>query len=709
MLSSDKPLVDPKEDRLGYAPFAETLARGIFKRPPSEGLVIAVFGPWGSGKSTVANFVIAYLKEEIEKGELLHVSFNPWWFSGKEDLTRSFFDQLISVLSKSRSLEKIRDQIADFASAISEIPVPYSSSAKILSRIIKPKTKDVVALKEEIDELLRKQGMRVLISIDDIDRLTSDETRQVFQLVKAVADFPNVIYMLTLDKKVAVGALEGAQGMPGEEYLEKIVQVPFELPMPDKTALRGLFFERMNEVIGNVLPEDFDQTYWTNVYYEGIDQFIRTPRDIVRLSNTLSVTYPAVRGEVNFVDFVGIETLRVFVPEVYDTIRKSPEYFAGYIDSYHFPQRKEIEEFLKATFEEVEDKAIEKSVDSLLKRLFPKLESNYGSDWSPEWRRKLRVCSPEVFPIYFRLALSSGVISNSEMKSILSTVSDAKKFGQELTRLSKEKKADGTSKLKELLERLQDYTAEEIPEACIHSIVEALFDVGDLLLLPEDEGYSMFSFGNDVNIGRIIYQLLKRLDEDKRFQVLKNAISKGSSLAVAENEIAVYGQQHGKWVSDGRASPEEERLLSLAHLNELENVCLKKIRAAAVDGSLIKTPNLSSILYRWREWSGDSECTEWSKNTVASDEGLAQFLEAFLQRLKSQSMGEIAVRITYRLDPKSIESYIDPSTIIDRARKLETSDKLTENQRLAIQQFIKEYDIRSQGKDPGHELRRRGR
>lgn len=707
MLSSDKPLLDPKEDRLGYAPFAETLAQGIFKRPPSEGLVVAVYGPWGSGKSTVANFVLAYLKDGIDKGEILHVPFNPWWFSGKEDLTRSFFNQLISALSKSKSFDIVRDRIGDFADAISEIPLPYLSSGKILSRLVKPKVKDVVALKRNIDDLLRKNGIRVLITIDDIDRLTSDETRQVFQLVKAVADFPNVIYLLTLDKEVAIKALEGTQGMPGEEYLEKIVQVPFELPMPDKTALRGLFFERLNEVIDNTVPGGFDQTYWTNVYYEGIDAFIRTPRDIVRLSNTLSVTYPAIKWEVNLVDFVAVETLRVFVPKVYDTIRSSPEYFAGYIDSYHFPQRPEIEAILKAIFQEMEDKRIEKSVDSLLKRLFPKLESNYGSDWASEWRRKLRVCSPEIFPVYFRLALSSGVISNSEMNVILSTTSNASRFEQELIRLTKEKRLDGTSKLREFLERLQDYTAEEIPEANIPPIVDALFNVGDLLLLPEDEPNSMFSFGNDVNIGRVIYQLLKRFDEDKRFQTIKTALTNGAALSVADNEITVYGQQYGKWTSDGRASPGEERLLSREHLEELEIIYLEKIRVASRTSKFIKTPKLSGILYRWKEMSQDNEVVNWASEAVASEEGLAQFLEAFLQRLKSQSTGDIGVRISYRLDPNWIEPFVEPSTLIDRARKLLTSTDFTDNQRIALEQFVKEFDMRSQGKDPGAEFRRR--
>lgn len=293
------------------------------------------------------------------------------------------------------------------------------------------------------------------------------------------------------------------------------------------------------------------------------------------------------------------------------------------------------------------------------------------------------------------------------MNVILSTTSNATRFEQQLIRLTTEKRLDGTTKLREFLERVQDYTAEEIPETNIAPIVDALFNVGDSLLLPEDEPDSMFSFGNDINIGRVIYQLLKRFDEDKRFQILKTALTNGAALSVADNEIAVYGQQHGKWTSDGRASPEEERLLSREHLEELERIYLERIRVASKSINFIKTPKLSGILYRWKEMSQDSEVADWAGEAVATPEGLAQFLEAFLQPLKSQSLGDVGVRISYRLDPKWIEPFIEPSTLIDRARKLLGSTDLTDNQRIALEQFVKEFDMRSQGKNPRAELSRR--
>lgn len=124
VLSADKPLDDPKDDRLGYAPFAEHLAESIYRMAPPEGLVVAIYGPWGSGKTTLLNFVVHYLQQKPESERPIIVQFNPWWFSGHEDLTRYFFDRLQVVLSK--VTEKLRKKVAVFAKLISEASIPYA-------------------------------------------------------------------------------------------------------------------------------------------------------------------------------------------------------------------------------------------------------------------------------------------------------------------------------------------------------------------------------------------------------------------------------------------------------------------------------------------------------------------------------------------------------------------------------------------------------
>ena len=245
-LSADRPSTDPEGDLFGHAPFARNLADSICRYPGGDGLVLALYGPWGSGKSTVLNYVKHYLDQKPEQERHVVVEFNPWWFSGQENLARAFLGQLQAVLpARSQKFEKLGDQLGEFAIGIGcmiDLSGMTGGAAGNLgnqvSEVIKQKPKDVPALKAGISEILRKAKKRILVVIDDIDRLTPEETSQLFTVIKALADFPNVVYLLALDRKAAVQAIKKQSGLPGKRYLEKIIQVPFELPPIDRVTLR---------------------------------------------------------------------------------------------------------------------------------------------------------------------------------------------------------------------------------------------------------------------------------------------------------------------------------------------------------------------------------------------------------------------------------------------------------------------------------------
>lgn len=61
-LSADRPSTDPRDDLYGHAPFAKSLADSICRYPSNDGLVLALYGPWGSGKSTVLSYVRHFLE-----------------------------------------------------------------------------------------------------------------------------------------------------------------------------------------------------------------------------------------------------------------------------------------------------------------------------------------------------------------------------------------------------------------------------------------------------------------------------------------------------------------------------------------------------------------------------------------------------------------------------------------------------------------------
>jgi len=701
-LSPDKPLEDPEQDRLGYSNFAMHLSESICKMAPLEGFVISVYGPWGSGKSTLLNFLEYYLKQMPESEQPIIMHFNPWWFSGHEDLTIRFFDQLQAELSKKKWIkdpDKLKKLISGFAGIVSKSPIPDPFYIKWLAAIsseIFKKQKNAPELKDKISNALSGQQKKILVIIDDIDRLTADEIRQLFRVIKSVADFPNIIYLLAFDRGVVIEALKKAQDIPGEEYLEKIVQSPFELPIPDKSSLRALLFEKLNLILVDTPEELFDETYWPNVYFQGIDHFITTPRDVIRLANTLNVTYPVVKGEVNSVDFIAIETLRVFCPSAYRMIGENEDEFTRYNkwDEFGDSKMEDLKKFHNSWIETVPDKDRE-AVKRLVTEIFPRVGaawggSSFGADWNSTWRKQLRVCSNDAFPMYFRFNLQEGSISHTEMKAILALTDHPMAFSSKLRELGTQKRPDGTTRLRLFLEKIQDYTLDDIPKENISKIVNILFDIGDELLNPEDRKVVLFDLGNDSRIKSIIRQLLLRFDEAERFDILKKSLSEGQAVSTIVSEVSAIRREHDKNEETQRIGV-NETLVNAEHLNLLEEIALGKVDEAAQNGTLLWIPHLDHVLYWWNKFDKSDDVRSWVKEVIKDDNRLVIFLEKF-QTKSYEGFSGGYTEVRYRLDPRSLEPFLDPSQIIDRAKRLVLNERITENQRNALERFIKEYE-----------------
>ena len=702
-LSADRPSIDPKDDLFGHAPFAKTLADSICRYPGSDGLVLALYGPWGSGKSTVMNYVKHYLEQKPERVRPVVVTFNPWWFSGQENLARAFLGQLQAVLpAKSEKFKKLGDLLGDFAEGIGgliDLSGMTSGAAgklgKLIGMVTKRKPKDVPALKSEISKILREAGKRILVVIDDIDRLTPEETRQLFTVIKALADFPNVVYLLALDRKAAVQAIEQQSGLPGERYLEKIIQAPFELPPIDRVALRAELFKRLYEALGDVADGLFDQSYWENVYHDGIDPLIQVPRDVVRFANTLLVTYPSVRGEVNPVDFIALKSLRVFLPGLYDTVRTNPERFAGHsLDNQCDGDRNAAQVFLEQWTNKIPE-MLRASTQAMLERIFPKIgQMGYGAECLAEWRRNLRACHPDVFPIYFRLSVPLGAVSRSEMMALLDLAGAPADFGDALVRAREDRRHDGLSKARALLERLMDHVEKDIPDANISYVIQALLNVGDALIDPADER-GMFDLDNDFRASRMVYHLLKRVAADQRAGMLEPAIRSGNAVAVQLKLLKALNEVVTKSKGSG-----EDTLLAADDIERLKAVWLDRVRKLSSEASFLDHPELPRLLAAWRHWASEAEVRAWCGRTIASDEDLLMFLARFLQHVSSGTVGDRAVRIQPRLSPIWLEVYIDTATCAERLRAMQRDNKVPAGAQEAVSQYLTEFEMLQSGKNP---------
>lgn len=434
-------------DDLKFAPFASRVAQGILNYAQDETFIISLEGEWGSGKTTLINFIKNDLKKEKEKVEIL--DFNPWLITGIEQIIKVFFDELIKVLSYDsfnvKWNEEIKKDLRTLASLI--LPDNINIDVGLIKLGYKPKDtllpkseKALAQIKEKINEYLRKSGKKIVVIIDDIDRLTDQETELIFRLTKGIADFDNLIYILLYDKGVVSKSLEKFKAENGQKYLEKIVQYPLTVPKPHTITIKKLLFKELDEILEK-LKEDgvnyiFNQETWDQVHLI-IDKYIKTVRDINQIVNIISFEYPIIATEVNFTDFFIISLIKLKSHALYELIQNKPSDF--FIDkNRNYKAEEEQKRIIKNFNENLKDFHEFKDILEIIFPIFT--EYNYRSPGKHETKY---ISDIYYFENYFSFSISDDKLSMKEYYSIrekfLST--DFEAFRNALLEIDKQQKS----------------------------------------------------------------------------------------------------------------------------------------------------------------------------------------------------------------------------------------------------------------------------
>ncbi|MET0557510.1 MAG: P-loop NTPase fold protein [Solirubrobacterales bacterium] len=321
-LAGDNPIKHANEDALGRAAMASAFARQVLSLDSSEGTVVGVLGAWGSGKTSFLNLA----RDDFAAANADVLDFNPWMFSGAEQLVESFFNEVGSQLRMRPDLAQIGLDLAEYGEAFAGLGwVPmagvwierFRSGSKALSKLLHRRREGVGGRREKLQSALANLEHPIIVVLDDIDRLSTNEIRDIFKLVRLTASFPNVVYVLAFDRGRVEMALS-EQGVPGRDYLEKILQVVVDLPAIPEEVLNRQIFEALNEAISETGdPEDVDDQVWPDVFVEVVRPLIRNMRDVRRYAGAVRGTVENMGGQVALADLLAMEAVRLFLPDVF--------------------------------------------------------------------------------------------------------------------------------------------------------------------------------------------------------------------------------------------------------------------------------------------------------------------------------------------------------------------------------------------------------
>lgn len=331
MLIDDLPITKAASDILGRDEFVKNVSALIlnYASTNTNCLVIGLEGDWGDGKTSVFNLI----RNNLEDHE--HIAqvgvFNAWLSLNENALLVEFMQTILNLLKDVHGVQDgdkyVKGLVDDGKNYIKKI-IQYinpSLSMKIQGGgiALNPNwnmifSESLAVQKEKVKNRLlqRLSDKRIVLFIDDIDRLNDEDILLVMQLVKNIADFPNVIYVLAYDRAVVEKALDHHNKGNGSKFLDKIVQVPVALPNVSDDILRVYFMDSLQNIF-DALGSDVDNQHIQVVYDKGVSPYINNIRQCKRVINTFYVKWLISKDFCDAGDMLGIVVLELFEPDVY--------------------------------------------------------------------------------------------------------------------------------------------------------------------------------------------------------------------------------------------------------------------------------------------------------------------------------------------------------------------------------------------------------
>jgi hypothetical protein len=309
----DKPLGKKLADELGYDSYAQQLATKIQKSNFEKSFAIGINGNWGFGKTSFIDLI----KRNLRNEEIIEIEFNPWNSHAPDAIIKDFFETIQEKIGPYHSL--IARQLVTYANKL--VDLKDNAFGQTIRAVVTAFTgvDSLHTLTKEIDNSLREINRKIVIYVDDVDRLNSNEIVEVLRLLRNTADFYNTFFVVAYDREYIINALKDHNEYNQEQFLEKIFQLEITLPYFNKDILRQKLLEKLKYVIPQRFHSIIEQAVIGKnaVLPVPFIGWVESMRDVTRLANAICLNINKLLGEIDFYDFLKIEMLRLKYPSVY--------------------------------------------------------------------------------------------------------------------------------------------------------------------------------------------------------------------------------------------------------------------------------------------------------------------------------------------------------------------------------------------------------
>lgn len=393
----------------------------------SNPITIGIYGKWGEGKTSFLNLInnkIEHFKKDENGKEYLKIEFNPWRYSTEEEMLFDFFDSLSKrfYVEKNSNIQEVGKWISKYSKYLKAIKIsatvgiPKLFNKKIefdvnqvfeaLGEDMKGEKLTLEILKNKVNDAIKKANFKVIVFIDDIDRLDKNEIYTILKLIKLNANFNHFIFIIALDSEHVAKAIKDRYGDEIEDgylFLEKIINIPIHLPRIENDDLNYFFRVKLKIILDNLsfLEDEKKSELLMDLSSEILENKFNSPREIIKVLNSFFISAFAIGEEINLKDLFWLEYIKVRNEKCYTFLKNynqnkifisensMVDFKEGFMDNpYGFRDEK---------FSEFND------VKNILEKIFPKENENIYTNKQDvvDNNKSLNVNSYEHYDKYF--------------------------------------------------------------------------------------------------------------------------------------------------------------------------------------------------------------------------------------------------------------------------------------------------------------------
>ncbi len=396
--------------------------------------VIAVVGPYGDGKTSVLNLLKGALRSNHR--DVVVVPFTSSLATSDQVLVATLFNSIAKELQKRFVYERLPEGFVRYASFLVGTVPRLGSTLKQLFRI--PSQEDQI---QQVKRSLEKLRVRVVVVVDDMDRMHEKELEVLLKLMRGACEFSNLTYVCAFDKEALVREFSGNR-TPSEAatYLEKFFPLQIPLPKLDVTVLAHEFdkkFEALCKRYGLLSTEAEQKEFNENfgpLWQTHVNRCFSNLRRIKLFFNRVTTTIGSIAEEINPMDFMLLEIIRDTAPDIYEQIYVNRRYFfygswriETWLETLH-PDDEEEKNIRKQFLDELLqplDGQRKELILKLLSALFPVVQEYRGKGLHAapdpvQSKKERRIYHPAFFARYFIYGVQADQFGEAEFNRLVS-------------------------------------------------------------------------------------------------------------------------------------------------------------------------------------------------------------------------------------------------------------------------------------------------